>query len=105
MSVQYQVGQLVKVDKRFCNHETTGYIYEQYQDFNDAENYGVGIILKDGKNLGGFSFREQQDYLEFVSDTGFAYQFENVMKLHQDYQAGLFEMFFELNTLSGGNSE
>lgn len=96
---QYITGELVKVDKRFSDDtDAIGYVYEQYQDFDDSSKFGVSIILKNGRDLGGFSYKEQQMCLEYVRNTGISYQFENVTKLHGDYRAGLFEMLFELET-------
>ncbi len=51
--------------------------------FDDPANAGVSIILKDGKDLGGFSYEEQQEYLDFISDTAFMYEFKNVVKLYE----------------------
>lgn len=92
------VGDLVKVKVSFLDNEPgcAGYIYETYKDFDDKSEKGVSIILENGCDLGGFSRKEQHQYLEFIKSTDFQYEFKNVIKLAHDYQDGVFKKVFEL---------
>ena len=66
-----------------------GYVYEEYQDFDDPYSTAVSIIFKNGK-YDGFSKQEQDDLLDFYkkfpeySD----YKFQNVLKVWNDYNDG-----------------
>lgn len=93
-----EAGDLVKIDPRFLNENDSGigFVYEVYQDFDDESKNGVSIITKEGKDLGGFSYREQIEYLVKERSTGLSYQFVNVIKLANDYREGLFKVYFEL---------
>jgi len=85
----FETGDLVKVN--FGDHKgAIGCVYETYQDFDDPSKYGVSIILQDGEDLGGFSYREQQAYLEIYTKTDFNYTFKNVIQLERDYESGMF---------------
>jgi hypothetical protein len=69
--------------------ETEGYVFNQYEDFDDPEEYGIQIIFPNGE-YDGFSAREQHLYLKYVcacpeySD----YNFRNVMQVSEDFRKG-----------------
>jgi hypothetical protein len=65
LNMQYQVGDLVKLKAR-PDKDKRAVVYEQYPDFDDNSKWGVSLITEVGQDLGGFSFQEQQDYLELV---------------------------------------
>lgn len=89
---QLEVGDIVMVLHSFLDCEPTavGVVYETYQDFDNAEEKGASIILEDGKDLGGFSRKEQKEYLIFVRKSGFVYEFKNVVMLADDFRKGVF---------------
>ena len=90
----YRVGDLVQLDKRFSPDGVPGYVYDEY---SGAEGYrGVNVVLENGEDLGGFSYDEQQKYLEFIKHLSPVYQFANNMKLYQDIQGGLLARLFQL---------
>lgn len=70
---------------------TRAYIYEEYS--LDGHN-GVSVITRNGEDLGGFSAEEQKSMLEYKHYSGFPYKFESVMKLSNDFRAGLFDSAF-----------
>jgi hypothetical protein len=82
-----KVGNIVRINRSFLNEPEgcLGFVYENYQDFDDSSKEGASIITENGVNLGGFSFTEQKIYLEFVEDTGVMYEFKNVIQLDQDF--------------------
>ncbi|MEK6829007.1 MAG: hypothetical protein AABY15_02690 [Nanoarchaeota archaeon] len=90
------VGDIVKVNASFLDNEpgSIGLVYETYQDFDDSSQKGVSIILENGCNLGGFSRKEQHEYLEFVKSSNFEYEFKNVIQLDQDFRKGVFKEAF-----------
>lgn len=65
-------------------------VYETYEDLDDASQRGVSLITSDGRDLGGWSFEEQGNYLTLVMHTDFEYQFRNVLQLIEDYRRGVF---------------
>ena len=82
------VGTKVKLKVPCLGNEigTIGYVYEQYQDFDNPRTLGVSVIFKNG-NYDGFSAKEQLVFLDVV---GYIYryafyQFSNVMRLQRDY--------------------
>lgn len=91
-----KVGDLVKIDSRFRNQNDSGIglVYEVYEDFDDESKHGVSVLTQEGKDLGGFSFEEQGLYLEVLKSTGMCYEFENVVKLANDYATGRMDKFF-----------
>jgi hypothetical protein len=70
-----------------------GYVYELYTDFDDPSEKGASILLENERDLGGFSHKEQQQYLEYMGPSGVSYNFTNVVQLQQDF--GIFKMIFE----------
>jgi len=92
----FELGDLVRVKRSFLGNpeNALGYIYDTYEDFDNSENQGVCIILHNGADLGGFSYEEQQSYLDKIKESGFHYEFQNVIKLSHDYQDGKFDRVF-----------
>ena len=91
--MDYQNGDIVRVKTTFLGSKpnSKGFIYDTYEDFDDPSKRGVSIILEDGLELGGFSYGEQQEYLEFVKKSGMNYKFRNVMQVSWDYDSGVFK--------------
>lgn len=88
----FQVGTIVRLKVSFMNEPigTKCFVYENY-----GNEGGISIISENGKDIGGFSF-EEQNYLEYWSDTGKYYSFKNVMTLYEDWRNGVFKEFFNL---------
>jgi len=91
-----QNGDLVRIKRSFIGSKPNclGYVYDTYPDFDDSSKTGVSIITDDGIDLGGFSYREQKEFLEFVSHTDLLYNFKNVIKLSNDFDEGYFKDVF-----------
>lgn len=87
-------GDVVQLPHQWDNE--LGIVYELYKDFDDGSKSGVSIITESGRDLGGFSFKEQQQYLELVSRTGFEYPFKNVIQLGRDFMDGMFLEAFKV---------
>lgn len=66
-----------------------GYVFNQYQDFDNPNKIGVQIIFSNG-NYDGFSAMEQEVFLEKIGvDPRYTeYFFENVMQVSRDYLEG-----------------
>lgn len=64
-----------------------GFVFDQYEDFDNPDAFGVQIIFPNG-NYDGFSYKEQQEFLESLGyDFRYlTYKFENVMKVSMDYR-------------------
>lgn len=84
---RYQVGDVVQTNRTFLDSPagSRAFVYELY------EGGGISIITEEGKDLGGFSLADQQQYLEFLYHVdGFGYEFRSFHRLHQDWHRGLF---------------
>ena len=73
---------------------TLGFVFDEYQDFDDPKYSGVSVIFKNG-NLDGFSIKEQNLMLEYVSSTNFRYKFKNVIVVSNDFSKGIFNFAWE----------
>ena len=71
------------------------YVYEIYPDFDDKTKRGVSLITESGRDTGGWSYSEQQKWVEPLIDTSLPYSFKNVSQLAMDYQNGYFNEMFE----------
>ena len=93
-----QVGDRVKLKTTMLGNiaGTIGYVYEQYADFDNPSKSGVSVIFENGE-YDGFSYNEQQIFLEFLEPTNVYYHFKNVMKLSQDFNNGQFEFVWRLH--------
>lgn len=91
--MDYQIGDIVQLPSQWDND--LGLVYELYKDFDYPTLRGVSIISRGGRDLGGFSYDEQQKYLKLVKRTGFEYDFKNVIELGRDFLAGKFTALFE----------
>lgn len=93
----YKVGMLVKIKRGFLGEpkNVLGYIYENYTDFNNHREKGCSVITENGVNLGGFSFDEQDMFLEYVENTNHHYNFTNLINLNKDYRSGWFDKIFK----------
>jgi hypothetical protein len=95
------VGTIVKLKVPLYQQPagTLGIVYEDYALSTRTHSWdpmrGVSVITEDGEDLGGFTVREQEDYLEMVRVTGFRYRFINVMRLREDWEAGIFNSLFQ----------
>ena len=89
-------GCIVKLKESFLNEPigTLAYVYENYS-LGEGRWNGVSLITENGVDLGGFSEREQVDYLEAISQTGYRYRFINMIQLGEDYEKGVFTDVFE----------
>lgn len=79
-----------------CKPGTRGVVYDVYEDFDDSTKQGASIIFENGE-YDGFSFEDQQLFLHeenvFPYQKKF-YEFINVMKLSQDFNAGYWNDIF-----------
>ena len=89
-------GCLVRLKQSFCKEPigTLAFVYENYS-LGEGRWNGVSLITENGVDLGGFSEREQVDFLENVTQTGFRYRFINMMHLGEDFENGVFKEVFE----------
>lgn len=90
-SGSFKVGNLVIVNGGFLGEPSgvRGLVYHVY------ENNVCAIITENGVDLGGFNERDQKDFLIFIKDTFFRYQFKSVLKLSLDWNNGLFNLIFK----------
>lgn len=86
-------GDVVRLPEQW--NSELGLVYELYADFDDETKYGVSIITESGRDLGGFSHKEQQQYLNLVARTFYEYPFKNVIQLEADYRNGKFKSVFD----------
>jgi len=100
LEMKLKVGDVVTtaLEVLGCSPGTRGVVYEVYQDFDDPKKTGASIIFENG-NYDGFSAEEQEIMLneEKVMYIPFYlrdYKFENVVKLTQDYEKGLWDEIF-----------
>jgi len=95
---KYKVGDIVKLKASFLNEPvgTKAYVYEKYTIGKGGRRpeEGVSIITENGIDLGGFSGDEQWNYLEFISHSGFYYEFRSVSWLGVDWNNGVFDNIF-----------
>lgn len=96
VAMNLKVGDIVMLYSGFLDIPagTVGVIYETYKDFDNAALHGVSVITENGSDLGGFSFRDQLMYLEYVRSTEFEYEFKNVVYLLYDFRKGVFKNCF-----------
>lgn len=89
------VGDLVKILRPVPDEpaDGIGYVYEEYN--KGTSRPGVSIITQNGRDLGGYSFQEQQMFLEFIKPSGFDYEFFSVTKLADDFRRGIFKPVFD----------
>ena len=66
-----------------------GYVFNQYEDFDDPSKLGVQVIFQNG-NYDGFSTKEQDSYLTILGQNRAysEYEFKNVMQVSKDYLDG-----------------
>jgi len=91
-----KLGDIVMLRLReFLGEEpgTFAYIYESYPDFDHPELLGYSIITENGVNLGGFSADEASMFLVDPVESGFEYEFKNVIKLDQDFETLIKHLF------------
>lgn len=85
------IGSKWKLKKAMLGNEVgiVGYVFNQYNDFDDSSKLGIQIIFPNGQ-YDGFSVEEQKLYLEYVAagDKYSSYQFRNVMDVWRDFQNG-----------------
>jgi len=75
-----------------ANEGDIGYVFNQYEDFDDRTAIGVQVIFPNG-NYDGFSVEEQGLYLEhqgYCLDYA-GYEFKNVIQVSRDYSQGFWE--------------
>lgn len=94
-ALELVVGDVVMLYRGFINADagTFAIIYELYTDFTNSEFNGVSIITEKGEDLGGFSFSDQVEYLEFIRHTDLQYNFISCMKLADDFRKGVFKQY------------
>ena len=73
----------------YAREQKLGIIYATYER-GRLERPGVQVLLGNGTDLSGFSAEEADQFLQPLGDTGLDYDFQNVGRLHQDYQRGVF---------------
>ncbi|AMJ64028.1 hypothetical protein [Hymenobacter sp. PAMC 26628] len=75
----------------YAREQAVGIIYETYTYVDGPKaRPGVGLLLSDGRNVGGFNAREADQFLLPLGATGLDYQFASVGQLAADYGRGLF---------------
>ncbi|TZF84543.1 hypothetical protein FW774_06025 [Pedobacter sp. BS3] len=94
MDRKIKSGDLVIVNGNFagCDYGLTGYVYEEYN--RDQEDWGVSVLLENGRDLGGFSSAEATGFLEKLCDSNLDYTFHSVIRLAEDYRNGVFTEAF-----------
>ena len=84
----------------YARENAVGIIYEVYE--RGPGRPGVSLLLSNGRDLGGFSPDEADQFLQRLGHTGLDYEFEYVGRLHQDFSRGRFADAFHLaHTLAG----
>lgn len=75
----------------YAREQALGLIYETYT-FVDGPSArpGMSLLLSDGRDLGGFSAQEADQFLQPLGATSLTYQFASVGQLAADYRRGLF---------------
>jgi hypothetical protein len=98
--MKLQVGDVVTNSMPILGNEpgTRGVVYEVYQDFDEPEKQGASIIFENG-NYDGFSAEEQdlmlnEEPVMYIPFWVRGYQFENVMKLTNDFKKGVWNEIF-----------
>lgn len=75
----------------YAREQALGLIYETYTFVDGPQaRPGVSLLLRDGRNIGGFSAQEADRFLLPLGATGLDYHFTSVGQLATDYQRGLF---------------
>ena len=101
----FKVGDIVRVQKSFLGEPEGihGYVYGEYNLGGDDN--GVFVITENGVNLGGFSSTcdlvfdasdvnsEQLEFLVYVRDSGYKYEFKNVIQLDKDFHNLIYPCF------------
>ena len=84
-----KIGTLVKLKVNLLGNSAgaIGICYEQY---NIGELLGCSFIFENS-NYDGFSFEEQNLFLEEIGYYPLNYNFINVMKLNDDFNKGIFK--------------
>lgn len=89
---RFSLGSLVTVKTEFLG-EPPGVIAYVYEVYDKPGISGISLITQNGVDLGGFSIKDQDQYLEYYGDTGQVYHFKNVIQLDQDWNRGLFKFW------------
>lgn len=88
------IGQKVILKRAMLNEPegSVGYVFSEYQDFENPSKTGVQIIFQKG-SYDGFSYEEQCLYLQpgRVDQRYSMYEFKNVNQVWRDYQNGYWE--------------
>lgn len=99
MSAENKVENLVVGQKVILNREmlgepvgSVGYVYEEYQDFDNPNKRGVSIIFMNG-GYDRFSYKEQEMYLTplRVDSRYSTYFFSGVINVWRDYRNGYWD--------------
>ena len=80
----------LKVDCLGNPRGTVGFVFNQYEDFDYEDEFGVQIIFPNG-NYDGFGYNERKHFVEidgYVPEYS-DYEFKNVMRVSRDFQKGL----------------
>lgn len=85
-----RVGDVVRL-KTGCLGNLAGHLGVVYEEYDLGEGPGVSVIFVNGE-YDGFSPRDQGAFLHQVGHDEACenYKFTNVMKLSQDFRAGVF---------------
>lgn len=93
---QLTLGDVVYVREGAPMGGEKAYVYDTYPDFDDKTKLGVSLITESGRDTGGWSWEEQKQWLTYIGRSAMGdYQFENVIKLSQDFQNGVFARAFK----------
>jgi len=81
-----------------CLGNPVGTIGVCYETYDIGWGLGISVIFPNGE-YDGFSQEEQKGFLEFVEDTNFSYNFQNVMTLSRDFDKGVFDEVLGINSV------
>ena len=97
-----QVGEAVY----YRRENQVGIIYEIYKFVaGPSARPGVSLLLSDGRDMGGWSAEEADQFLEPLGNTGLDYEYKNVGQLHSDYGRGVFADAFHVATVLAGGRD
>jgi hypothetical protein len=93
-----QVGSLVRLKIPCLGNPkgTVGFCYEVYAPRGYYLDRPHCSIIFPNSNYDGFSVDEQNEFLEYVGESGLQYTFTNVIRLSQDFYRGLFTPYFTI---------
>lgn len=82
-----QVGYLVKLKKPFDGIKAgvCAYVYNTEPDYLAPDLNAAYLITSAGMIIGKLSVTGQNQFLDFIGDSGFAYEYDGDVKLKRDW--------------------